>query len=293
MINSMTGFGDAAGQVNGIAFSVEIRTLNNRYLKSTVKLFDQAAFLEEDVDRLLRQNFQRGTVNCSVTLAESSSAQVAELNMKALARYVDELRTFAAERGIDASIDLAALLQVPGVVGAAIPEEQQAVLRPAVLDAVKQAIANVNQMRSQEGMALAEDISSNCKALEQCLDRIRQRAPLVVEEYHERLRKRVDELLASAKLSLDEETLAREVAIFAERSDVSEELARLASHLAQFEETCRQAAQAGRKLDFITQEMLREANTIGSKSADAQIAAAVVDIKCCIDRIKEQVQNVE
>ncbi len=293
MINSMTGFGDASGQVNGIAFAVEIKTLNNRYLKSSVKLFDAAAFLEEDVEKLLRENFQRGTVSCSVRLADSASAQVADINVKVLSKYVDELRSFAADRGIEASIDLTGLVQLPGVIGTTIPEEQQAVLGPAILAAVKEALVRANQMRAKEGVALADDMLKNCQGVADCVELIGKRAPLVVQEYQEKLRKRVDELLAAAKLNMDQETLAREVAIFADRSDISEELARLASHLNQFRETCRKDAQAGRKLDFITQEMLREANTIGSKSADAQIAGAVVDIKCFIDRLKEQVQNVE
>jgi uncharacterized protein (TIGR00255 family) len=293
MINSMTGFGDASGEAGGVSFTVEIKTLNNRYLKSSIKLFEQAVFLEEDIDRLLRENFQRGTVNCTVRLANGAAGQVAGINWKALSFYVDDLRNFAREKGLEQSIDLAALMQVPGIIGATIPDDQKAVLGPAILATVKQAIARVNQMRGQEGVALAEDIVRNCKAMSERVERIRSRAPLVVQEYHEKLRKRVDELISVAKLSIDQETLAREVAIFADRADISEELARLTSHLDQFQETCRKDAGAGRKLDFITQEMLREANTIGSKSADAQIAGAVVDIKCAIDRLKEQVQNVE
>jgi uncharacterized protein (TIGR00255 family) len=293
MINSMTGFGDASGEVGGVTFAVEIKTLNNRYLKASVKLFETAAFLEEDVEKLLRDNFQRGTVSCTVRLANGASAQSADINWGVLGRYVDGMREFARQKGIEPVIELGTLAQLPGVAGAAIPEEQKALIGPAILAAVKQAIVKVNQMRAQEGIALAEDIFRNCAAMSECAEKIRGRAPVVVLEYHEKLRKRVDELLAAAKLSIDQETLAREVAIFADRADISEELARLKSHLDQFQETCRKDAQAGRKLDFITQEMLREANTIGSKSADAQIAGAVVDIKCCIDRLKEQVQNVE
>lgn len=293
MINSMTGFGDASGQVNGIAFAVEVKTLNSRYLKTSVKLFDAAAFLEDDIEKLLRDNFQRGTVTCSVRLADSASEQVADINVKVLSRYIDELRQFAAEKGIEASIDLSGLVQLPGVVSNTIPEEQQAVLGPAVLAAVREALDKANKMRMLEGTALADDMLRNCQAMTACVELIRGRAPLVVQEYQEKLKKRVDELLAAAKLNIDQETLAREVAIFADRSDISEELARLTSHLNQFAETCRKGSQAGRKLDFIAQEMLREANTIGSKSADPQIAGAVVDMKCYIDRLKEQVQNIE
>jgi uncharacterized protein (TIGR00255 family) len=293
MINSMTGFGDASGEVCGVPFTVEIKTLNNRYLKASVKLFDMAAFLEEEVEKLLRENFQRGTVSCTVRPSGGAAAQAADINWKVLGRYVDGFRQFAREKGIEPALDLGVMAQLPGVAGPTIPEEQQAVIGPAILAVVKQAIVKVNKMRAQEGIALAEDVFRNCKALSESTEKIRGRAPLVVQEYHERLRKRVDELLAVAKLNIDQETLAREVAIFADRADISEELARLTSHVAQFQETCRKEVQAGRKLDFITQEMLREANTIGSKSADAMIAGAVVDIKCCIDRLKEQVQNVE
>jgi uncharacterized protein (TIGR00255 family) len=293
MINSMTGFGDASGQAGGITFTVEIKTLNNRYLKSSVKIFDTGAFLEDDIEKLLRENFQRGTVSCTVRLSNGADSQVAAINWKALSRYVDDLRNFAREKGIEPSIDLAVLVQLPGIAGATIPEDQQTVLGPAILDTVRQAIVKVNQMRAQEGIALAEDVFRNCKAMTECVERIAKRAPLVIQEYQERLKRRVDELLSVAKLNIDQEILSREVAIFADRADVSEELARLTSHLDQFQETCRKGVQAGRKLDFIAQEMLREANTIGSKSADALIAGAVVDIKCSIDRLKEQVQNVE
>jgi len=136
-------------------------------------------------------------------------------------------------------------------------------------------------------------LSSHCQAIRKDLEQIRARSAVVLQEYAKRLRKRVDELLAEAKLKLDEETVSREVAILADKSDISEEIARLDSHLARFAESCQANDQTGRRLDFISQEMLREANTIASKASDAMIIHWVVDIKCRIDRIKEQVQNVE
>ncbi len=148
-------------------------------------------------------------------------------------------------------------------------------------------------MRASEGQYLEADLKGHCQAMAAELEKVRQRSDSMVHEYATRLRKRVDTLLAEAKLKLDEETLAREVAILADRSDISEELARLDAHLQQFSQICETDGQAGRRLDFLSQEMLREANTVASKAADAEIARRIVDVKCLIERLKEQIQNVE
>jgi uncharacterized protein (TIGR00255 family) len=187
------------------------------------------------------------------------------------------------------------LLTLPGIVQPALPDEKKAEqIKKMVLSVTQKAIDRLKQMRAAEGAALAADLDSHCKAVKQDLEQIRTRSGVVLQEYQKKLKKRVDELLADAKLKLDKETIAREVAIFADRSDISEEIARLDSHLQQFAESCRTNAQAaGRRLDFISQEMLREANTIASKACDTEIIRCVVDIKCRIDRIKEQVQNIE
>jgi uncharacterized protein (TIGR00255 family) len=175
-----------------------------------------------------------------------------------------------------------------------LPDEEVAEeIKKVILSITQEAIDKLKQMRAAEGAALAADLDGHCGTIKQDLERVRARSETVLQEYQQRLRKRVDELLAGAKLKLDEELLAKEVAVYAERSDISEEIARLESHLEQFAETCRATEQVGRRLDFISQEMLREANTIASKALDSEISRCVVDIKCHIDRIKEQVQNVE
>ena len=148
-------------------------------------------------------------------------------------------------------------------------------------------------MRAQEGSALAADLEGNCEQIKEKVEQIRGRSEMVVKEYQIRLQKKADELLSEAKLELNKEILAREVAVFAERSDISEELARLDSHLEQFLSSCVKDKHPGRKLEFIAQELLREANTIASKASDTEIARCVVEIKCYIDRLKEQVQNIE
>ncbi|GAF92966.1 unnamed protein product, partial [marine sediment metagenome] len=195
---------------------------------------------------------------------------------------------------IKSDIDLGPLLSLPGVIQSAEPDREQGErLKEMVVDVTTQALEKLKQMRACEGRAMARDLAVNCDCIKQKLEQIALRSPVVVEMYHQKLQKRVEELTEGAKLVLDEDSLVREVAIFAERCDISEEVSRLKSHLDQFMQSCDKDEHAGRKLDFITQEMLREANTIASKAADAQISSCVVEVKTYIDRLKEQLQNVE
>ena len=166
-------------------------------------------------------------------------------------------------------------------------------IREGVLRITAEAVARLTQARDAEGAALAADLQGHCKIISRQLDQISARSGMVLQEYFRRLKKRVDELLAGVKIDVDEDALAREVAVFAERSDISEELARLSFHLDEFVKACAGDSQAGRRLEFISQEMLREANTIASKACDNEITRRVVEIKCEIDRLKEQVQNVQ
>lgn len=294
MINSMTGYGAAEGEINGVSCAVEIKAVNNRYLRTIVKLPDGVAFLEEDVEKLLRQNLSRGTVNYVLRLKDISADALFEIDEAALRSFMERLSRVRSSAGIDGTIDIGSLLSLPGIVRPALPNQALTErIKAVVLKISKEAIQQLKQMRAAEGSSLEADLKSRCEAIRKDIEQIRARAATVIQEYAKRLRRRVDELLAEAKLKLDEETLAREVAILADRSDISEELARLDSHLQQFAESGRAGEQAGRRLDFISQEMLREANTIASKASDTEIIRCVVDIKCQIDRIKEQIQNVE
>ena len=294
MINSMTGYGEAAGEINGVTYSVEIRTVNNRYLKTSVKLPDSIAFLEEDIDKFLRKNLSRGTVGYVLRLKNVLTNVLFDINEAALQAYMGKLGRVASSADIKCPIDIGGLLTIPGVLEPISPGEEEAEqVKQVVLSVTQGAMEKLKQMRADEGAALAADLDSHCEAIKQDLKQILARSGVVLQQYEKKLKKRVNELLAGAKLKLDEETLAREVAVFADRSDVSEEIARLASHLEQFSESCQANAQVGRKLEFISQEMLREANTIASKGCDSELIRWVVDIKCRIERIKEQVQNVE
>jgi len=290
----MTGYGDAEGQLNGVTYTVEIRAVNNRYFKTRIKLPETVAFLEEDIEKLLRRNLSRGTVSYVLRLKNVSANVLFDIDETALQAYMEKLSRIASSVDIKCPIDVGGLLNVPGILVPVSPDEEKAEqIKRKVLSVTQEAIEKLKQMRAAEGAVLAADLDSHCEAIRRNLEQIRARSVSVLEECHRKLRKRVNGLLAEAKLKLDEEALAREVAIFADRSDISEEIARLDSHLQQFAESCQVNEQAGRRLDFINQEMFREANTIASKASDTEIARCVVDIKCRIDRIKEQVQNIE
>jgi uncharacterized protein (TIGR00255 family) len=183
---------------------------------------------------------------------------------------------------------------LPGIIRPELPDKERAEhIKKQVLEISQEALDKLKQMRATEGGYLEADIKKCCTAIEEDLEQVRGRSDIIIQEYAEKLKKRVNELLAHAELKIDEGILAREVAIFADRSDISEEVSRLDSHLQQFEQCCKGNDQAGRRLDFISQEMLREANTIASKASDTETTRFVVNIKCQIDRIKEQVQNIE
>jgi uncharacterized protein (TIGR00255 family) len=290
----MTGYGEAEGEAGGVTYAVEIKTVNNRYLKTSMKLPETVAFLEEDIEKLLRKSLSRGTVNYVLRLKNVPANVLFGIDETALRAYMETLTRIASSTGIKSAIDISSLLNLPGILAPILPDEEVAgQIRETVLGITREAVEKLKQMRAAEGAALAADLDGHCVAIKLDLEKIRARNDVVLQEYRDRLQKRVNELLAEVKLMLDGETLAREVAIFAERSDISEEIARLDSHLQQFTESCQTSAQAGRRLEFIGQEMLREANTIASKASDSEIAGHVVDIKCRIDRIKEQVQNVE
>lgn len=294
MIRSMTGYGDARSNEEGVAYSLEIRTLNSRYFKATIKLPEALQFLEGDVEKLLRARIRRGSVTYQLRMKSQSADAAYDLNTAALQRYVDQLGAAKMPEGITGTIDLGAVGTWPGV--AQTPDMDDATkakhwefIKKLTAAALEKLVA----MRIREGEALKADLLMHCEVLRTNLAGVAERAPLVIGEYHDRLKQRVTTLLANTTVQLEESALAREVAIFAERCDVHEEIARAKSHIAQFESCLNQEGDTGRRLDFIAQELLRESNTIGSKSNDTTIAKHVVELKAAIDRLKEQVQNVE
>lgn len=296
MIRSMTGFGSASAESSGAHYVVEIRALNNKYFKSQIRLPEQIQGLEADLDRLLARELNRGTIVLTVRFTDMSANAAAPINTEALQRYVDQLRTI---KGIGSEpmirIDLADLMTLPGVMVSETGEEQLEASRDILMKLVGEACRKLIVMREREGVTLHDELTKHCTDIAGHLKVVFARVPQIVELYQDRLRQRMEALLAEAGLSVRDEDLMREVAIFAEKSDVAEEISRLKGHLAQFREIIDSddLEPSGRTLDFLSQEMLREANTIGSKSLDVEIARHIVEIKGAIDRIKEQVQNVE
>jgi uncharacterized protein (TIGR00255 family) len=293
MIRSMTGFGEAQLEAAGQAYHLEIRSVNNRYFKAAIHLPEGLAFLEADVERLLRERLSRGSISFRMRVRDLRAEAAAEINAAAIGRYVAQLRGAA---GADArlTIDLATLATLPGVCQTReLSDAERAAAWTLAQQLTQQALERVVQMRAVEGQALANDLRAHSGAIRTALAAVRERAGKVPAEYRERLTARIRELIAGSGVRLAEEDLLREVAIYADRSDVSEELSRLDAHLQQFDLLIDGAEAAGRKLEFIAQEMLREANTVGSKASDSQIVRDIIEIKSAIDRIKEQVQNIE
>jgi uncharacterized protein (TIGR00255 family) len=293
MIVSMTGFGDATRESDGTHYAVEIRSLNNRFFKSTIKLPDNVSGLEPELESMLREALGRGSITFILKMRSDSAEAAYHINTHALKAYLEQLQQV---KGLDrmVQIDLASLVALPGVCQEPRDETDEIARHgPVIRELAKQAIVKLDGMRKREGEALFSDLMKHAKLIAASLKEIEARAPFVIDDYHKRLSQRVSQLLAKAELKLDENDLIREVAVFAERADVSEEIQRLTTHLDAFEQSCRTGEHAGRKLDFIAQEMLREANTIASKANDATIAKQIVEIKGAIDRLKEQVQNVE
>ncbi len=296
MIYSMTGYGDAQLETGEFSLLVEIKSLNNRFLKTMIKLPDVLAFAEPEVERLIRHNLCRGSVSCTIHLRYTSDTSAFDINpvtAKYYLSFLEQIITLQGNKGT-MRIDLASLLQLPGVceLRRYDTEEHEKFLK-ILSELIQQALDRLQVMRADEGKILFEDLRQNCQVIHNRLRDLAGMTDQVVDQYRQRIQDRVNRMLSEANLKMDEDLLAKEVAIYAERCDINEEISRLDSHLTQFLETCESEQQAGRRLDFLTQEMLREANTIASKSNSAPISHCVVDIKVAIDRLKEQVQNVE
>lgn len=290
----MTGQGAAQFQGDDLFISVEVRTVNSRYFKMVLRSSEGYASLEPRIEELVRKQVRRGTVQMDVRIDHASQNDDYQLNESLLTSYFQQLNSVSESLRLGKAIQLENLLLLPGVVeetrGKSVDTDED---WPAIRDTTRQALENLCQMRQDEGQAMGADLAENCRAIRQQLEKVEERAPCVVQQYRERLTDRVNKLLAEFDVRLGPEDVIREVALFAERSDVAEEVVRLRSHLDQFAEIMDLPESSGRKLEFVTQEMFREANTIGSKSNDSEIAKSVVDIKAAIERIREMIQNIE
>jgi len=292
MLRSMTGFGAAASEAQGAALRVEVRSVNHRHLALKTRLPEPFSALEPEIETRVRARCERGSVSVSLLSEQTGAAAAARLDHELARRYRQELAELAAELALDPAVSLDTLVGLPGVVVAPQPDADGEELHAAALALVDEALERMLAMREAEGRALAADLRKHARGLAQIATRIEKRMPRVVSAHRAALAKRLAALLGG-KTPVAREDLAREVALLADRLDVSEELARLASHLEQLESSLAKGGRIGRQLDFLVQEIFREVNTIGSKCSDATVAHWVVDAKTNVERLREQVQNVE
>jgi len=293
MAISMTGCGEGTASEGQSTCRVELRVVNNRFFKLALRSRDAFATLEPRIEAALRGRVRRGTVQMTLDVTGPAVPASRRFDHGQLAAYLDDLEDFCATHRIPAPQTIDGILGLPGIL-VETPPSSDAVeqLWPLVSRSLEAAIAGLERMRRAEGDALADDMRSGCVAITQSIAAIRQRVPAVLAEHRSRLTDRVTKLLEGSGATLSAADLAREVAVIADRSDNAEELVRLESHVAQFDRLLGEES-PGRSLDFLSQELAREANTIASKSVDVAIAHMVVDLKTHIERLREQVQNIE
>ncbi len=292
MLLSMTGYGEARFQDDRWSVGVELRTVNNRHLKLNARISDPYGALEPDLERLVRETIRRGTVQLSLRVDRPKRAEDYRLNRVALVSYRSQLAEMMG--GNPGEVDLASLLGLPGVLedrkpATDDPHEDW----PALAAVVAEALGKLQKARAEEGRAMAEELLGLGRGVADRLERIAGRGPEVVASYQKRLADRIQSMIAGQGVSIEPKDLIREVAIFAERADIAEEVVRLRAHLKQYVEVIGEPESSGRKLEFVAQEMGRETNTIGSKANDVEISRGVVEIKGILEKIRELIQNVE
>jgi uncharacterized protein (TIGR00255 family) len=288
----MTGFGEARLQNPRWTIVVEVRTVNNRHFKLSAKISDSHAMIEPALEQLVREKVRRGTVQVNLRIERPHRPEDYRLNLTALASYRDQLRTL---RGFDErTLDISSLLALPGVVDDVVPDAGIPLDDwPEISRVASEALAKLEASRAQEGKAMAGELRASGRAILDHLNAIAERGPLVVQNLQTRLCERIQALMKDNGLTVEPKDVVRETAILADRCDISEEIVRLRAHLSQFQEIIDEPQSAGRKLEFVAQEIGREINTIGSKASDVQISRSVVEVKALLEKIRELVQNVE
>ena len=293
MTKSMTGFGRGEFSNGTYAFNIEIKTVNHRYNDIIVRMPKHLNYLEEKIKRLIKKNISRGRVEIYVNMEYVTESPVEVHVDTSLAKsYKAALENLLSELGIEDKIGLEDVLTLEDIVKTERKEIDEDIIWECLSKALSIALENVMNMRKEEGSVLKEDIQCQLEKIESMLSKIEERAPFIVEEYRDKLRERIRELLDEEQ-GLDEERLNYEVVLFADKSDINEEIVRFKSHIRQFYKSMESKEPIGRKLDFLVQEMNREINTIGSKANDLIITNCVVDIKSELEKVREQIQNIE
>ena len=291
-MRSMTGYGKGTASSAGLTVTAEIKTVNHKFFDWNMKMPKGFLFVEDDAKKAVAGAVSRGHVDLYLTV-EKQTAEAGEYRTDAaLARmYVDSARQLSETLGVPFDITASSLMKNPDIVALSETEIDDETVRKVTLEAVSEAVSALVAMREREGAALAADLSEKLASIEASLEEVKKEAPRAVAEYRRKLRARIDEALG--QLPLDEARLATEVALFADKCAIDEEISRLGAHIAAMRALISSHGQVGRKLDFLVQEMNRETNTIGSKANDLAITERVLAMKNDIEKIREQAQNAE
>jgi uncharacterized protein (TIGR00255 family) len=290
----MTGYGQARVRDSRDAVEVEVRSVNHRYLKVHTHMPERFAMREAEVEEAVRGAVKRGTVDIDVRVRTKLDDAAEPFDAELLKAYHKRLAKVQKDLGVSSPVSMDALLALPGVVrgpdGARNGEDKT---WPKVAKALAQALEDLDASRAREGDRLKKPLRAILKEISRLLCEVRELAPTVVEAYRDRLKERVARLLSGTDAPVPPADLGREVALFADRCDISEEIARQESHVTEFDKALGAGGDVGRRLDFIAQEMLREANTMGAKANDARLTSRIISMKAEIEKIKEQIQNIE
>lgn len=293
MLLSMTGFGNSSLDRDGIHVASEIKSVNNRYLKLTTRLPDCVARFESEIEKLVRSRVTRGSVQLSVRVRFPAGQSDHRIDLDALRSYQLQLAELQTGNAVGPA-SLGEMLQLPGVVmETELPDALVNSLWPAVNASLEESLSHFHDFREREGESMRQDLDRQCETIEHELAAIAGSASQVVAEYRDKLLERIRRLIGDASVAVAENDVIREVAMFADRCDINEEITRLRSHIEQFRRMLNGETSHGRKLEFIGQEMFREINTIGSKANNVAVAHCVVEMKAAIERIREVLQNIE
>jgi len=288
----MTGFGNASFDSDKVHVSSEIKSVNNRYLKLSVRMPDSVARFEAEIEKLIRSRVARGTIQVSIRVRFHGGQSEFKIDQDLLKSYQQQLSEIAAVDGNRPN--LGHLLQLPGVVTQTeLPDELVNSLWPAVEKCLSEALDHFDDFRQREGESMRQDMERQCEVIETEVKKVAELAPQVVTEYRDKIMERVRRMIGDSSISVSENDVIREVALFSDRCDINEEITRLRSHTEQFLRLLNGNTSQGRKLEFIGQEMFREINTTGSKANNVTIALSVVEMKAAIERMREVLQNVE
>ncbi|WP_339145761.1 MULTISPECIES: YicC/YloC family endoribonuclease [unclassified Sutcliffiella] len=291
MVKSMTGFGRAEANQGTYKILIEMKSVNHRFCEINIRMPKQFLVLEEKLKKAVGSYLHRGRVEIFITIeGQNIHEHSLDVDWKLLSAYIDALHKVKDRHQISGSIEINDILKLENVFTIKEAPTGMEEIEMSLLEQVQLATEQLVSMRTLEGEQLKEDIFIHLTYIENMAKELQQFAPLVVEAYRKRLEKKMKEFLGS---EIDEQRIMAEAAIFADRADINEELKRIHSHLGQFTQSLHSTDPVGRKLDFLVQELNREVNTIGSKANDAKIANLVVEMKACLEKIKEQVQNIE